>query len=91
MSFHSIRTTVLFRKIAVSISCLFVTMSLCVRGYPTGAPPEACRLMIPGHGVPAQTGTSNPYRIMTTKTTFSCPGDTVTGQIHRFFYQIKVQ
>ncbi|XP_060557315.1 putative defense protein Hdd11 [Ruditapes philippinarum] len=65
-------------NIAVSISCLFVTMALFVRGYPTGAPPEACRQMIPGHGVPAQTGTSNPYRIMTTKTTFSCPGDTVT-------------
>ena len=70
----------IFRNSSITLACMFVSMLLCVQGYPTGAPPEACRHMIPGHGVPAQTGTSNPYKVMTSKTTFSCPGDTITGQ-----------
>ncbi|XP_045165201.2 putative defense protein 3 [Mercenaria mercenaria] len=69
-------------KTAIASCCLvMITVMLGVRGYPTGAPPEGCSTMLPGHGVPAQTGTTNPYKILTDKSTFSCPGDSITVSV----------
>lgn len=71
-------------------SCLaIVTLIPEVSGYPTGAPPEGCRSMLPGHGVPAQTGTTNPYTVMTDRTVFSCPGDEIRGYRVEFIINLN--